>query len=85
MVDRLKALKFTETGQGKCLTEKVSLTFRERGRRDVVLVPEAVALLQDLELLAQEAAEGRADDGAAERPLGHAANEQVDVFHVLEV
>ena len=51
--------------------------------RDVVLVPEPVTLLQDLELLAQETPEGWTDDGPRQRVLREATDEEVDVLNIL--
>ncbi len=58
------------------------LTFGQRRRRDVVLVPEPVSLLEDLELLPEEAAEGGPHHRAGQGPLGQAADKQVDVVDV---
>ena len=61
-----------------------SLTFAQRRRRNVVLVPEPVALLQDLELLAQEATERGSDDRSGERTFGETPRKKVYVLDMLE-
>ena len=54
-------------------------TFGKSRWRNVVLIPESVSLLQDLELLAEEAAEGRTHHGSTERPLGQTSNHEVHI------
>ena len=61
-----------------------SLTFAQRRWGNVVLVPEPVSLLQDLELLAQEATERRSDNRPGERTLGEPPGKEVDVLDVLQ-
>ena len=58
-------------------------TFGKSRWRNVVLVPEPVSLLQDLELLTKETAEGRTHHGATERSLGQTSNHEVDVVLVV--
>ena len=47
-----------------------------------VVVEEPVAALQPLELVADEAAEGGAEDGARHRGLADPAHEQVHIVHM---
>ena len=58
-------------------------TFGKSRWRNVVLIPEPVSLLQDLELLTKETAEGRTHHGATERSLGQTSNHEVDVVLVV--
>ena len=58
-------------------------TFGKSRWRNVVLIPEPVSLLQDLELLAKETAEGRTHHGSTERPLGQTSNHEVDIVLVV--
>ena len=48
----------------------------------VVLVPEAVPLAGVLELVGDDAGEGRPNHPAGHGPLSHSPREQVDVIHV---
>ena len=61
----------------------LSLTFAHGGRRNVVLVPEPVSLLEDLELLPQQAAKGGPHHRAGQGALREAADEEVDVADIL--
>ena len=58
-------------------------TFGKSRGRNVVLIPEPVSLLQDLELLTEEAAEGRPHHGSTERPLGQTSNHEVHIVLVV--
>ena len=58
-------------------------TFGKSRWRNVVLIPEPVSLLQDLELLTKEAAEGRTHHGSTERPLGQTSNHEVNIVLVV--
>ena len=60
------------------------LTFRQSRWGNVVLIPESIALLEDLELLTQETAEGWSYHSTFEGSLRQAADEEVNVINVLE-
>ena len=57
-------------------------TFGKSRWRNVVLIPESVSLLQYLELLAEETAEGWPDHGTGERPLSETSDHEVHVVLV---
>lgn len=59
------------------------LLLGELAGRGGVVVVEPVAVLQPLELVADEALEGRAGQGAVDRHLGDAADEQVNVVNAV--
>jgi len=69
-------------GQSR-LSDFLELRFRETNERVRVLVPEAVARLQLVELAADDAGEGGAHQAPQEGPLGHAAGEEVDIVNVV--
>ena len=58
-------------------------TFGKSRWRNVVLIPEPVSLLQDLELLTKETAEGRPHHGSTERTLGQTSNHEVNIVLVV--
>ena len=58
-------------------------TFGKSRWRNVVLIPEPVPLLQYLELLTEETAEGGTHHGSTEGPLGQTSNHEVDVILVV--
>lgn len=72
-----------QAGQGG-LANALQLLQSEGRGRDLVLVPEAIRLLQLLELQGQQAANGGSKQGSHHRLLEQGAHQKINVLSVSE-